>query len=373
MRKTTLLQVIVPLMLLTRVAQPAERWPVERAQAWQSRVGWLAGCNYLPANAINQLEMWQADTFDPVQIEKEFIWAEQLGFNSMRVFLHHLLWEQDPEGFLKRMDQFLAIAHRHKIGAMFVLFDSCWDPFPKLGKQHEPRQGVHNSGWVQSPGAADLQNPARYKLLEAYVKGVVGRFKDDRRVHLWDVWNEPDNTNGSSYNAQEPRNKQDLVAALLPQAFAWARAAQPSQPLTSAPWLGPKSDPAKLNAIERTQLEESDVLSFHNYDEQPAVQKWIDYLRPQGRPLVCSEYMKRKESRFDPILGQLKAQQVAAYNWGFVTGKSNTRFAWNTWQKPEPAPEPKLWFHDILRADGSPFDPVETAYIKRVTGKAGTF
>jgi hypothetical protein len=357
------------MLALSLTADGADRWTKECANAWQEQTGWLVGCNYLPANAINQLEMWQADTFDPAQIDKELGWAESLGFNSMRVFLHHLLWEQDSKGFLDRMDQFLAIANKHKIGVMFVLFDSCWDPYPKLGKQRAPRKGVHNSGWVQSPGADDLQNAARDKLLEAYVKGVVSRFKNDRRVHVWDVWNEPDNMNGSSYGNQEPHNKQALVAALLPKAFAWARSTNPRQPLTSAPWLGPKADPSKLLDIERVQLEQSDVLSFHNYDGLATVQKWIEYLRPQGRPILCSEYMKRPESRFDPILSCFKKEKVAAYNWGFVAGKSNTCFAWNTWQQPDPNDEPKLWFHDILRRDGSPFDPAETAYIRRIMGR----
>lgn len=353
--------------------QGEPRWPAEKAAAWLERTGWLAGCNYLPANAINQLEMWQADTFDPAQIDKELAWAESLGFNSMRVFLHHLLWEQDSQGFLNRMEQFLTIADRHKIGATFVLFDSCWDPNPKLGKQREPQNGVHNSGWLQTPGAADLKNPERRKLLEAYVKGVVGRFRDDRRVHAWDIWNEPDNTNDSSYGEknlkQEPPGKQALVAALLPKAFGWARSVHPSQPLTSGLWLGPKLDPAKLIPIERIQLEQSDVLSFHNYDGLTGIKKWIDHLGKQGRPILCTEYMKRPESRFDPILGYLKEKKVAAYNWGFVAGKSNTNFAWSTWQKPDPSDEPAVWFHDLLRRDGTPFDPAETAYIRRVMGK----
>jgi GH35 family endo-1,4-beta-xylanase len=187
------------MMLFAASASARERWTPEQAGTWHGKTPWLVGANYGPATAINQLEMWQADSFDAKQIDKELAWAESLGFNSMRVFLHHLLWEQDKEGFLKRMDEFLAIADKHHIGIMFVLFDSVWDPNPRLGKQREPAKGVHNSGWVQSPGEADMRNPARHALLEAYVKGVVGRFKDDRRVQVWDVWNEPDNENGNSY------------------------------------------------------------------------------------------------------------------------------------------------------------------------------
>ena len=104
-----------------------------------------------------------------------------------------------PPGFKKRIDTFLGIAAKHKIRPMLVLFDSCWDPFPKLGPQRAPKPGVHNSGWMQSPGAEALKDRSQYPRLEAYVKGVVGAFANDDRVLAWDVWNEPDNPNRSSY------------------------------------------------------------------------------------------------------------------------------------------------------------------------------
>ena len=319
--------------------------------------------------------MWQADTFDPSQIDKELAWAESLGFNSMRVFLHHLLWEQDSKGLLQRMEKFLEIADRHKIGVMFVLFDSVWDPNPKLGKQREPQKGVHNSGWVQSPGAADLANPDRHKLLEEYTKGVIAHFKDDKRVQVWDLWNEPDNMNDNSYGKnklkQEPANKQAMVLPLLAKSFEWGRAANPSQPLTSGVWLGGhKADPSKLIPIEKVQLEQSDVISFHTYGRLPDAKTWVENLRKHNRPLLCTEFMARPAgSTFDPVLAYFKEQKIAAYCWGFVAGKTNTIFAWETWQKPEPAAEPKVWFHDIFRADGTPFDPKEVEYIRQVTGK----
>ncbi|MBV9037641.1 MAG: 1,4-beta-xylanase, partial [Acidobacteriaceae bacterium] len=205
------------------------RWTAERANAWYAQEPWLVGSNYYPSDAINELEMWQADTFDPQRIDKELGWAQGLGMNTMRVFLHDLLWQQDQEGFTKRIETFLAICQKHKIRPIFVLFDSCWDPFPALGKQRAPKPGVHNSGWMQSPGAKALEDPAQYGRLAAYTKGVVGAFANDDRVLAWDIWNEPDNTNGSSYGKQEPKNKVDLVLALLPQAFEWARSANPKQ------------------------------------------------------------------------------------------------------------------------------------------------
>lgn len=349
----------------------AQRWSEERANTWHEKTTWLVGANFTPAYAINQLEMWQAETFDLAAIDRELGWAEELGFNSIRVYLHHLLWEQDSQGFLGRLDKFLDTADQHKIGVMFVLFDSVWDPDPQLGKQRAPQQGLHNSGWVQSPGAKDLQDRSRHKLLEEYVKGVVGHFKSDDRVQVWDVWNEPDNMNGNSYGKnhldQEPADKLKYVLELLPKAFSWAREAGATQPLTAGVWLGGhKANANQLNAIEKVQLEQSDVISFHCYEGLDGVKAWVENLRPLGRPLICTEYMARPNgSEFDPVLGYFAEQKIGAYNWGFVAGKSNTIYPWDSWQKPY-ASEPPVWFHDIFRQDGTAYRTAEVEYIRKV-------
>jgi len=350
------------------VAPAAGRWSEEKANAWRSERGWLVGCNFIPSTAVNQLEMFQADTFDLPTIDRELGWAESLGFNSVRVYLQNLLREQDPKGFLDRLDKFLAAADKHKIGVVFVLFDSCWDPAPKLGRQREPKPHVHNSGWVQSPGAEVLKDPSKHDSLRSYVVGVVGRFAKDRRVHAWDVWNEPDNMNRPAYVDAEPPNKAQLVLPLLEKAFAWAREAEPTQPLTSGVWMGHWDDPAKLGPIERLQLDQSDVVSFHNYSGLDSLKQSIESLRRYRRPLLCTEYMSRgNASKFDSHLGYMKEQGVAAYNWGLVAGKTQTIYPWDSWSKQYTA-EPPLWFHDIFRGDGTPYDASEADYIRRVTG-----
>src|SRR5271157_4224125 len=250
---------------LARPQKQPLRWTERQANNWYRNQPWLVGANYIPSTAINELEMWQADTFDPQRIDLELGWAESIGLNTMRVFLHDLLWQQDAPGFQKRIDTFLSIASKHHIKILFVLFDSCWDPDPHLGKQHDPRPGVHNSGWVQSPGAAALKDPAQLPRLEAYVKGVVGAFAKDPRILGWDVWNEPSNTNQGSYGSQELPNKVELVLALLPKVFAWAREAGASQPLTSGLWEGNWTSPNQLGRMQEIQLEQSDILSFHDY------------------------------------------------------------------------------------------------------------
>jgi cellulase (glycosyl hydrolase family 5) len=362
------------LMLATCVSAAgqtdAPRWSEKQAANWYAAQPWLVGANYIPANAINELEMWQADTFDPKRIDLELGWAESIGMNTMRVFLHDLPWQQDVAGFRKRIDTFLQIAAKHHIMPLFVLFDSCWDPEPHLGKQHPPTPGVHNSGWLQSPGAKALQDPSQYPRLEAYVKGVVGAFAKDDRVLGWDIWNEPDNGNGSSYPKLEAKNKNDLVLALLPQAFAWARAAHPTQPLTSGVWKDDWSDPQKLGPGAKIQLELSDVVSFHNYDKAEEFERRILSLQQYHRPIICTEYMARGNgSTFQGSLPIAKKYNIGAINWGLVAGKTQTYLPWDSWQHPYTDREPAIWFHEVFRTDGKPYSADEVALIKTLTGR----
>ena len=345
-----------------------ERWTEKSANEWYARQPWLVGANYIPASAINELEMWQPDTFDPKRIDLELGWAESIGLNTMRVFLHDLLWQQDAAGFKKRLDAFLRIADKHHIKPLFVLFDSCWDPNPRLGKQHAPRPGVHNSGWVQSPGARALEDPSQYPRLEAYVKGVVGAFANDSRVLAWDVWNEPDNTNQGSYGELEPKNKVALVLALLPKVFSWARERHPTQPLTSGVWKGGWSSPEKLDATEKIQIEMSDVVSFHSYDKPEEFEKRIVWLEPYHRPILCTEYMARGNgSTFEGSLPIAKKYHVAAINWGLVAGKTQTYLPWDSWKHPYTDREPAVWFHEIFRTEGAPYRQEEVDFIRAIT------
>ena len=371
LRRVVQLVSIVILLAVTSLAAQGEKWSEQQARDWYAKQQWLIGSNYNPASAINQLEMWQADSFDPKRIDLELGWAESLGMNTMRVYLHDLLWQQDPEGFKRRLDQFLTISAKHRIKPIFVLFDSVWDPDPKLGKQRAPRPGVHNSGWVQSPSRMTLQNASEYPRLEAYVKGVVGAFARDQRVLAWDIWNEPDNENHGSYNQHEPKNKVELVLALLPQAFAWAREAQPDQPLTSGVWKGDWSTPEKMTPMDRLQIEQSDVITFHNYDSPTELEKRINWLKRYNRPMICTEYMARGNGSF--FFGSLlvgKVHNVGMINWGLVQGKTQTHLPWDSWQRPYVDREPSVWFHEVFRNNGTPYLAEEVEFIRRMTGKA---
>ncbi|WP_314374045.1 cellulase family glycosylhydrolase [Sphingomonas paucimobilis] len=363
MRIALLLGAAVATLFAADLAEARPRWTEAQAKAWYAGQPWLVGANYTPASAINQLEMWQAATWDPKRIDYELGLAQGIGMNTMRVFLHDQLWAQDPEGFRQRIDAFLTMAKAHGIRPLFVLFDSCWDPDPRLGPQHPPIPGVHNSGWVQGPGMAGLRDRAGWPRYRAYVQGVIGAFKDDPRILGWDVWNEPDN-GADQYKGQE--GKEPLVRALLAQVFDWARAADPSQPLTSGVWQGEDWTPGgRTSPMEKLQLGQSDVISFHDYSWPETFERRVRQLLRYNRPILCTEYMARGNgSTFDGSLPIGKRYNVAMMNWGFVDGKTQTRLPWDSWKKPYVLEEPTIWFHEVFRADGTPYRPAEVALIR---------
>jgi hypothetical protein len=359
------------LLALCSQAHPQEaRWTEQQSEAWYAKQPWPVGANFLPSDSINELEMWQAETFDPTTIDRELGWAQKIGMNTMRVFLHNLLWEQDPKGFQQRIDQFLAIAARHNIRPIFVLFDSCWDPRPVLGPQHPPIPGVHNSGWVQAPGTAILSDPTQFPKLKSYVKGVVGAFANDPRILAWDLWNEPDNGNSDSYGKGDPKDKNEIILGLLPQVFDWARSAHPAQPLTSGLWHGDWSSLATMPPMARVQIERSDVISFHNYGWPEDFEAHVKMLEQFHRPLICTEYMARGAgSTFDTILPIAHKGRIGAINWGLVAGKSQTYLPWDSWQRPYVLEQPPIWFHDVFHPDGTPYRQREAEIIRDLTSQ----
>ena len=327
-------------------------WTAEQANEWYDNWEWQVGSNFSPSTAINQLEMWQADTFDPETIDRELGYAEDIGFNSMRVYLHHVAWEQDAEGFKNRMREYLNIADKHGISTLFVFFDDCWNPTYHAGKQPDPKPGVHNSGWLQDPGELIYTDPSIIETLETYVKDILTTFANDKRIILWDLYNEPGN---SGYG-----NKS---LPLLEKAFQWGREVNPSQPLSVGVWNW------DLSELTNFQIINSDVITYHNYGDADDHRNFIASIKElTSKPLLCTEYMARtRNSTFQNILPILKENKIAAYNWGLVDGKTNTKYAWET---PIPdGSEPELWFHEVFRKDGTPYKQEEVDLIIEITGK----
>ena len=348
MKQTSIL-ILFFLFLNTCFAQQ-KKWTADEANNWYGKQGWLVGADFLPSTAINQLEMWQAETYDSSTIDKELSWAANIGMNVMRVYLHDLAWYADADGFKKRINGFLSIAAKHKIKTLFCFFDDCWNPDAKIGIQPEPKAGVHKSGWVRSPGKSIHDDLSQWKYLEEYVKDILTTFKNDERILMWDLYNEPAN---SGYGMTS--------MPLLKKVFEWAWSIRPSQPLTVGVWF------MDFPEINKYQLENSDVITYHNYSDTNSMKKAIDSLQKFGRPVICTEYMARtNNSRFETHLPILKRYNVGAINWGLVSGRSNTIFPWGS---KEGSPEPNTWFHDIFRKDGTAYDIKEVELIKKLTGE----
>jgi len=356
MKKLTLITFALIIFLLTACSVRQEKttrpvWTKEQADEWYQKWGWLRGCDFIPSSAINQLEMWQAETFDTSTINRELGWASSIGLNCMRVYLHHIAWETDSTGFKKRMHEYLDIAGKHGISTIFVFFDDCWNPEYKAGKQPEPKTGIHNSGWVRDPGDLILRDTTLYIVLEKYEKDILREFAQDKRIVLWDLYNEPGNS-----------DLRDKSFPLLKKAFLWGREINPSQPLSVGVWDESLSD------LTKYQVENSDVITYHDYNPLEDHMARIARLRQYGRPLICTEYMARKRnSTFGTIMPMLKKENIGAINWGLVSGKTNTIYAWDT--PIESGAEPDLWFHDIFRKDGTPYRKEEVSLIRQLTGK----
>lgn len=331
---------------------PNGQWTAEKANQWYETTGWRSGCDFIPSTAINQIEMWQSSSFDSETIDRELGWMQELGFSTARVYLSSVVWQNEPEAFKVHMDEFLAMTDRHGIKPVFVFFDDCWNAESEFGVQPEPKPGVHNSGWVQDPAVSlRADTLALYPVLERYMKDVLTTFKKDNRILWWDLYNEP----GNSHHRLESW-------PLVKNCFKWAREVRPSQPISSGVWSKKYAD-----NMGKYQLENSDIISYHDYSKVESHLQQVISLKEYGRPMFCTEYMARRDSSFfQTVLPMLKEQNVSAINWGFVAGKTNTIYAWD-----EPIPsgeEPALWFHDIYRQDKTPFCQEEIDVIKSVNG-----
>ena len=233
---------------------------------------------------------------------------------------------------------------------------------------------MHNSQWVQAPGAYILGDSLRHIEVKNYIKGIVTHFADDQRVIGWDLYNEPGNLNAGvpGYDEFEVKENKDIYTlSLLKKAFKWVREVNPSQPITTSVWKADGKDKnwSKLDSLSdlsRFTILNSDIISFHTYGNIDEMRLRINQLKKYNRPILCTEYLARGQgSTFQAMLPLLKEEQVSAINWGFVAGKTNTLFPWSSWEK-EFDSLPKVWHHDIYMPDKTPYDQNEIDFIKEI-------
>jgi hypothetical protein len=322
--------------------QKAERWSEEKIWEWQNKQPWYCGFNYIPAYAINYTAMWDKSTFDPVAIDKELALAEGVGFNCLRAVLQYAVYEDDTAYFLRTLDRFLAICKRHKLSFMPALFDDCvfgLENDPKVGKQPEPLPGWYAWAWSPSPGHTMVIDSATHPRIEKYVKAVMNRFKDDERIFIWDLYNEP--TNGGLGTTSLP---------LLTKVIRWAREVNPTQPITVAVW----NNNRRLNAIA---VEGSDIISFHNYGNKEQLEKHIQELKQYKRPLINTEWMNRPAgSTVENNLGVFYREKTGCMLWGLVNGKTQTHLPWG--HRPGDSTA-AVWQHDLYKKDFTAYNQKE--------------
>ena len=322
-------------------AETPKRWTPEKAWEWQKQQPWIVGCNYVPSYAANSTDLWQQETWDARVVDRELGWARNVGFNAVRVFLQYIVWQSDSKGFQERFAQFLELADKHGIRVMPVLFDDCaFDvPDPYLGKQRI-RPGVHNSAWTPSPGVATGKDAAKRAGLETYARELIRTYRADKRILLWDLFNEPLNCNGIG------------TPQLLCEITGWARAENPQQPISVGVWSGGLD-----SDLNRTMIECSDVVTFHQYGNLSAIYARTAEVKKLGYPAMCTEWMARLAgSSYESDLPFWKAEGVGCFNWGLVNGATQTSF-----------PGTDVWYHDIFHGDGQPYDPAEIAVICKIT------
>ena len=319
------------------------RWTAKQAQDWYAKQPWLCGFNYIPANAINYTAMWDKTSFSPDLIQQELALAAQTGFNCVRVVLQHAVYADDPAYFKKTFGQFLAICQRNNIRVMPIFFDDCVFGTvmnPRIGKQPEPLAGWYAWAWSPSPGHTMVADPAYHAQLETYVTDLMTTFRDDPRIVVWDLYNEP--TNGGLGKVSLP---------LLGKVFGWARRVNPSQPITVGHWV--QNNPA-LNALTAAN---SDVVTFHSYDDLPKLMAYVTELGQAQRPLICTEWLNRSRNSVpETILPYFRKQNIGSMHWGLVNGKTQTNLPWG--HRPGD-PEPTVWQHDLYRPDRTPYRPAE--------------
>lgn len=318
--------------------------------------------------------MWQRQSFAPHIIARELDWAAQIGINSVRLGLPYIVWQDDANGLLERLDHVLTLLAERSMTAMPYLLDDCefsGQP-PRLGKQPDPVPGLHNSRATGSPGRALVMDQQAWPDIERYVAHVIRTFTDDDRIVAWDVYNEPGNrvifTLEGAQAYDEALEEQALL--LLRRAFDCARHIAPSQPLTAAGWRVPPSyvgddvEPYD-HPLDAAAFELSDVVSFHAYCSPSRMQRVIERVRRYHRPLICSEWMGRQaDSRIQQQLPLLRREAIGSYIWGFVRGRSQTELPWPDFLDPTTSTSEE-WFHDVVDANGLPYNDEETQVIRR--------
>lgn len=345
-------------------------WSKERIWEWYNARPWIRGCNYMSADCANRMDQWQAEGFEErlQTTDEELALAHEIGFNSIRIIPEFFIWQQDHDGFMERFERYLQVAHKHGISCMVVFGNDCMPPKEealkrfRLGKQefalgyHGGRK-VSQHGVLNEPGYHLLDEPELAAQHYEWVREIITKYKDDERILIWDLFNEPGNSRRGSMSLPH-----------LKKFFEIAREINPIQPLTSCVWR--MGDMPDFCEIEQFALENSDIISYHDYNSYAKNVEIIHFLKKLGRPIVCTEWLARcMQNNVEEMFPLFFLEKVGCYNWGFVAGKYQTFEPWeHVWSDLEKNPNLNFdftkWFHDLYRPSLRPYNPKEIEIIK---------
>jgi hypothetical protein len=299
---------------------------------------WIRGANYVPSYARNDVQKWM--DYDPKAIDRELGLAARLKLNSVRVFLQYAVYEHDPKLFLERYENFLSLCNKHNLRAMVVVFDSCFGEFPDI-------ENYRDKDWMANPGQ-NMLGPDHWPELEKYVQDVVGTHRNDDRIVMWDVMNEPLCTSYAS--TEEGREK---IWTFLSHFLDVVKQKDPTHPLTVG-YMNSRFIPRLIDKL--------DVLGWHNYTgDMNALKADIRYVKELGlkheKPVHMSEIARRNHGQdFSKFLPVLREEKVGWYFWELMLGKT----VFSRGENP---------IQGVVTTDGKSYAPDEIAAIMNVKAK----
>ncbi|MBQ9803003.1 MAG: cellulase family glycosylhydrolase [Clostridia bacterium] len=349
------------------------KWSKERIWSWYNSRPWFRGCNYMSADCANRIDQWQELGFEErfKTTEDELKLMQETGYNTVRLIIEYAVWKGEHDGFMERFDRYLSLCAKYGISCMIVLANDCMPP--KTERWQMPYLGEQTYDWGYHGGKKHSQHgthkaPAPHFYLDSpdtredyfrMVTEIVTKHRDDERICMWDVYNEPGNS-----------RRAELTLPNLKKMFEVVRACNPSQPLTCGV-CGMHGDETKpFNETTQYALDQSDIISYHFYHGYNEHIKVIKRLKKYGRPLLNTEWLGRcLGNDVFTLFPLFYLERIGCWNWGFVAGKYQTYEPWEgTWQRYENGTETAVdftkWFHDLYRPNHRPYDPKEIELIQ---------
>lgn len=358
----------------------SEKWTCEKAWKWQGEKPWIVGCNFVPADCINAIEIWQEEGFDGVlrAAECEIRLAAEIGMNSVRMILPFHVWKYQRKGFLERLERMLAMLDGHGVTLVPIFFDDCgrgpvecYSEKVHFGRQPEPVKGCHG-GYAPvkkmdsiNPTYSYVDEPGNWPDMERFVRDVVSAHRTDERILMWDIWNEPGNSGGNG------AGNVGKSMGIMEKVFAWTRQEDPVQPLTAGCWdfygdYFRDGGCGEFTEIEKKALELSDVISWHYYGNYEKSCMLIGKLKEYRRPLFITEWLHRPFGNYvEEMLPLFKKEKIGCYNWGLVNGKTQTHEPWD-WILDMDLDFGR-WQHDLFYSDHTPYSEQEINLFKELT------